>query len=148
MSDATVNYWHLRLQLFPHLISKMSKQKHLTALPEISISQLHNWLPDQEGWWHPLKWKLSPRGECQAGRGRMERGRKRHRKEEQSPSSLLSWYKISQGFCHLFCFLVDINSFTTLKSRGSMELKDDSRAKHSPMQSEFPTEHQQPWEKT
>lgn len=62
MSDATVSYWHLRLQLFPRLITKTSKQKHLTGLPKISISQLHNWLPDQEGWWHPLRWRLSPRG--------------------------------------------------------------------------------------
>lgn len=62
MLDATVSYWHLRLQLFPCLISKMSKQKHLTGLPKISISQLHNWLPNQEGWCHPLKWRWHPRG--------------------------------------------------------------------------------------
>lgn len=61
MSDATVSYWHLRLQLFPHLISKMSKQKHLTGLPKISISaaQLASW---PGGVVATLKWRLSPWG--------------------------------------------------------------------------------------
>lgn len=63
-------------------------------------------------------------------------------------SSLLSWYQISQGICHLLCILVDINSFTTLKSRSSMQVKVASRAKHGPMQPKFPIELQKPWEKT
>lgn len=63
-------------------------------------------------------------------------------------SSLLSWYQISHGFCHLSCIPVDIHSFTTFKSRSSMQLKVASRAKHGPMQPKFPTELQKLWEKT
>lgn len=153
MSDATVSYCQLRLQLFPHLISKTSKQKHLTRLPKISISQLHNWLPNQEGRWQPLRGRCVPAAESQAGRGRMEKKGDTGRRSSLLPppcfpSSLLSWYQISQGFCHLSHFLVDINSFATLRSRSSVKPKDASRAKRGPRQPKFPTELQQPQEKT
>lgn len=103
MLDITVSYCHLGLQLFPRLLSKTSKQKHLARLQEVSIHRLHIWLPAQEGWWDPLKWRLSPGGRGLSRKredGGMEGGRKRQGKEEQSsllpppcfPSSPLSWY--------------------------------------------------------
>jgi len=90
MFDATASYRHLRLRLFPQLISRMSKQKHLAGLQKVSIHQLHNWPPNQEGCWDPPKRRLSPRGRVLSGKrkdGELEGGTKRHKKEKQSLSS-------------------------------------------------------------
>lgn len=68
----------------------MSKPKHLAGLQKVSIHWLHNWLPNQEEWWEPPKWRLSPGGRALSGKrkdGGMEGDRRRHGKEEQSPSS-------------------------------------------------------------
>lgn len=159
MSDATV-----RLQLFPRLISKMSKQKHLAGPPKISISQLHKWLPDQEGWWHHLKWRLSPRGRV-SSRKRKDGKRKEETQEGGALSFLLALMVpnfsrplppvvFSSG--HKLLYLKTsregllgkaLEVYLNLKSRSSMKLKDASRARHGPMQPELPTELQQPQEK-
>ena len=88
MLDVTISYCHLRLQLFPCLISKMSKQKHLSGLQKVSINQLHNWLPNQAGWWDPPKWRLSPGGRALSGK-RKDGGGKEETREGGAVSFLL-----------------------------------------------------------
>lgn len=57
----------------------MSKQKH---------HQLHNWLPNQEEWYEPPEWRLSPGGRALSRRRKdeeMKGERKRHREGGTTP---------------------------------------------------------------
>lgn len=88
MLDITVSYGRLRLQLFPRLLSKRSKQEHVAGLQKVIIHQMHNWLPKQERWQDSPALRLRPRGRELSGNakdGGMEGGRNTHRKMEQSP---------------------------------------------------------------
>lgn len=135
MLDITVSYRRLRLQLFPRLLSKRSKEEHIAGLQKVAIRQLHNWLPTQERWQEPPAQWLRPGGRAEReGEGWRDGGGKEH--TCPTVSLLLhvslpphSHGQITQGFCCPPCSPGDIKSFSTLRNRHSVKPKVPSRAK-------------------